>query len=637
MGKSIIKKNISKIVFILIIFGIFLFFGNSSNAAVKLDEWRTNVLIKGNGDILVQEKWKGMTSTKSITTLYRTFSKDFIADQNIVEPSVTYFKSDGTQVRYNRNNVVLEKEAPGYFHLGPYKGTLELAWGLPNGYTTDEYFIISYTIKNKIYKYTDYAELYYKFIDKSNEIEAKYFTMNVKAEKGLFNKENSLIFGHGQGDGEINFGQNGEIIAGLKGKKLLSGEMFEIRIAFPRDYVYVQSENLKNTAIKEELLSQEKRFQENTMRAKKRAEKKDEIYNKGLYVVAVIVGILSVISVKKACSERAEKEMTVKKFTYYPEIPESLGINIMKIFSFLGKNNVSEAVKIIMLKLLKYNVIKMVPGEKNLFGKQDYNYYLDEKAFADNRSKLNEEDVYIFSRIQSVIDKESKEIDGKEKSVSGKVLGKKLGEQWDKIAKEFESILKIEKNKNINEGLFSKEKSETKLTIGGAATVLTVITVIVSMIMGKSGILLLGIFVVNMICSCIVTSKEERGITTKGIQTKYEVEGLKRQLTDASMIKELTEQSIVKWEDFLIFATILGVSKKVLENLKVVAPELEESLMNTSPMFVGNAFAYNESMQGFSKAYDSKVSYSGDFSAGGGGGFSGGGGGGFGGGGGGGR
>ncbi len=48
-------------------------------------------------------------------------------------------------------------------------------------------------------------------------------------------------------------------------------------------------------------------------------------------------------------------------------------------------------------------------------------------------------------------------------------------------------------------------------------------------------------------------------------------------ITDYSLLKEKPPQSVKLWDEYLVYATALGVAKKVIENIKEVNPKIEEN------------------------------------------------------------
>lgn len=58
--------------------------------------------------------------------------------------------------------------------------------------------------------------------------------------------------------------------------------------------------------------------------------------------------------------------------------------------------------------------------------------------------------------------------------------------------------------------------------------------------------------------------------------------GLKRYMSEFSLMKEKEVPELVLWEKYLVYATVFGISEKVLKQLKVVYPQIsDEEYMNS--------------------------------------------------------
>ena len=132
-------------------------------------------------------------------------------------------------------------------------------------------------------------------------------------------------------------------------------------------------------------------------------------------------------------------------------------------------------------------------------------------------------------------------------------------------------------------------------------------------------------------------------LTTRGNEEMTRWKGLKNYMNDYSMLNDKLVPDIVLWEKYLVYATTFGISKRVIEQLKVVHPEMftenyDNGFRNytywnmmTNSNFGNNTFddfskslekVYSSAQSAYNVAHSSSSSGSG-----GGGGFSGGGGG----------
>ena len=145
--------------------------------------------------------------------------------------------------------------------------------------------------------------------------------------------------------------------------------------------------------------------------------------------------------------------------------------------------------------------------------------------------------------------------------------------------------------------------------------------------------LLLGLFgtIVTIIDIVLMSKiiKRFNGFTQKGINEGEQWRAFKKYMEDFSYLNEREVPELVLWEKYLVFATAFGIADKVLKQLKVKYPELNNQ-DTISDMILFNAM-YNSN--GFNTNFINSIStstsrmYSSTYSSGSGagGGFSGGG------------
>ncbi len=110
----------------------------------------------------------------------------------------------------------------------------------------------------------------------------------------------------------------------------------------------------------------------------------------------------------------------------------------------------------------------------------------------------------------------------------------------------------------------------------------------------------------------------------EGIDEIAKWKGLKKYMQEFSMLDKREVPEIAIWEYFLVFATVFGIADKVLEQLKIVYPDIENTInINTYPhMYL---MVHADFSRSFSSAISTSMSFAYTSASGGGGGFSGGG------------
>lgn len=185
---------------------------------------------------------------------------------------------------------------------------------------------------------------------------------------------------------------------------------------------------------------------------------------------------------------------------------------------------------------------------------------------------------------------------------------------------------------------YSEESKKQASKYVGKSTIYIVLGIICMSIAPIIGILL----IINAIPYFIMTNKT-RQLTDKGLEEKAKWVGLKRYMEDFSLLNEKEVPDLKLWEKYLVFATAFGIADKVLKQLKIRYPELQNidgydyaymhmlyhsslnnSFLNTLNTSVNKVYMGGMSAEAARNGYDGS-----NFSSGGGfgGGFSGGGGG----------
>lgn len=83
--------------------------------------------------------------------------------------------------------------------------------------------------------------------------------------------------------------------------------------------------------------------------------------------------------------------------------------------------------------------------------------------------------------------------------------------------------------------------------------------------------------------------------------------GLKRYMSEFSLMKEKEVPELILWEKYLVYATVFGISEKVLKQLKVVYPQmLDENYMNSN----GYTYLYLMNSRNFRNSFISTLNTS---------------------------
>lgn len=123
-------------------------------------------------------------------------------------------------------------------------------------------FLLTYTVKNVVQVYADTAELYWKFFDSRNPSTMGTVTIDVELPGGIAGEE-ITAFGHGPSHGHVGIEEGGMVRYEIS--PLSAGELLEVRVLFPGDYV-PGSMRVSDVAMLEAILEEERRWAEGDIR-----------------------------------------------------------------------------------------------------------------------------------------------------------------------------------------------------------------------------------------------------------------------------------------------------------------------------------------------------------------------------------
>lgn len=279
------KKSIVFLLFISFMIWITTKPVQASSSDLFLNHLDFTAQINSDGSMDVTEKWD--IKINETNTLYKTFKIDKTRYSNISNVVVT----DVTNGAYTQ----LKKSNQWMYHLpkGTYFGGLnaydefEIAWGvgLDNSSDTRSY-TISYRVTDAISKYSDYAELYWQFVGKDFEVDAKHITGTILLPFDANNAEEIKVWGHTEDlNGEIYATDTNKIEFNINNFR--AGRYVEIRTLFPTEMITYANRGA-NKPILEEVISEETQWA-NSANARRVMKKVIKV------IITIIVNIVAII------------------------------------------------------------------------------------------------------------------------------------------------------------------------------------------------------------------------------------------------------------------------------------------------------------------------------------------------------
>ena len=588
-----------------------------------------DVYIDNSGNAHITETWDATLSQG--TEGYRTFSgleDKKISNFTVTDDSGKTYETIGTWNTSASFNNKAYKCGYNYTYSG-----VELCFGISK-YGHRKY-TLKYDISNFVTQYTDTQGIYFDFINFDFSVD----DVVIKIHSDIpFSLDNSRIWGFGY-EGRDVF-EDGNIMMYSDGT-LYSSDYMTILVRFESNIFNTQGKSdrsfdeihdeafsdIPEDEIPDEYKTDDDSFSFSSIKdfftpyLNILKDKNTPIWTKALTLVLIpIIFVLAIVAIlllfvfaspfaiflgfvililwmtnrssviSKSKSYRGNKRVNEKDVMYYREIPCNKDLEyayfICKTYNLVSTVSLQKGLMgAVILKWIKEKKINVTPTKKGLFSIKDNNYALDLSSMTGADNDFEDE---LFRMMKSAA--------GFNKSLEPKEFEKWSKNNYHKIDAWYSSIEnKIERNL-INQGLITEGTEKQK------------------------GVL--GINVTNRI----------KTLSDKLHEEAEHLVGFKKFLLDFSIMPEREYKEVAVWEEYLIFASLLGIADKVSEQFSKVYPNFRKETsfdVDMSNMvalhFVSDSFRGYD--RGVKEAAERARDYSGgsDWGGGGGSSFSGGG------------
>ena len=601
----------------------------ASSSDLFLNLLQFEAQIQEDGSMLVTEYWD--IDIEDTNTLYKTFKLDNSRYSTITDVTVTDITNGQNQPFRKIDQEMYHVTKNCYYGLVNKNGMFEIAWGvgLDNSSETKEYKI-QYTVEDAIAKYQDKAELYWQFVGEDFEVNAQKVVGTITLPQSATSKDEIRVWGHTEDlNGEIYVVDSNTIEFEVDGRN--AGNFIEVRTLFPTEMITSTNRGANKERLQEVI-------QEETVWAEEANQKRQMRQNirNGIAIIEGVIAILLCIVLIKAIRKKLKKAKSLKKIEptqeimYFREMPredatpaEALYLLKEQTMPFIS----TEIGKIFSATLLDLSLKKCISFEvvKNEKGKEEI--YLDLKE-GTTVTLTKEEGVILKFLIEA--------FDGKDK-ITVKELERYIQKSQTKVVKLKDDIDKWVPSRLQELELQDKKEKEEYAKYNsqfGGNVVGLIFSILIGVITAMELTPLVLIAVIPLVILEIIhlgvishVQSKINVFTQKGVDEIEKWKGLKKYMEEFSMLDKKELPEIVLWEKFLVYATVFGIAQKVLKQLKIVYPNIEEMVEINNYTYLYFMMHTNFSTS-FSNAVSTSMSSSYSSATGGGGGFSGGGGGG---------
>lgn len=616
----------------IIIIALVLLGETKSQASLHLKNLDFQVQINDDGSMNVVETWDIKVSDTN--TLYKTFIKDDTKYSSIMDVSV----KDITKGENNIFNSASKWEyhlPKGYFFAGTNnKGENEIAWGVSIESTTRKQYLISYRVNDVITKYNDCAELYWQFVGNEFEISANKITGTIKLPANVQHLEDLKVWGHTKYlNGEVKVVSSDTVEFNLNNYK--SKNYVEVRLTMPT-YLFenISSENISQEEKIDDIIKEETEWANEANARRDRRNKNFKLLILATILVNTSIGIMFSKKIKKNKQflEKNPNILPEQQLEYYRELPDKEetpleAVFILKTgykqsclpnvfsatilnFALKGYVRIEQEGKTIKILLNKIKTDELTGDEKKV---------LEILRAASNNNELT------MAELEKYI-----------KNYPSKLIN--LNSTFEKVSKTQASEKGKFDTNRFNKQIVYAEKNVGYIFILIIIIIASIFTIgyaykNVQGMLITCTIISLAFFIVVTIINLILNIKittSFNGFTQKGINEQEQWKAFKKYMEDFSYLNEKEVPELVLWEKYLVYATAFGIANKVLKQLKVKYPELNNQDTISNMVLFNAMYNANGLNANFINSISTSTSrmYSSTYSSGtgGGGGFSGGGG-----------
>jgi uncharacterized membrane protein len=485
-----------------------------------------------------------------------------------------------------------------------------------NASNEDKTFKIDYTLTDVIKAFPDTAELYYKFIGEDTEVRADLAKVTVHLPEGA-TKNQIKVFGHGPLNGEVKVIDAQTVdyqVLNLPAKTFL-----EARILFPTKLVPLVPVSGKPSLDK--ILKEERALAKQTDTQKTIA--------KFAVGTALLIPVFCFLIFLYLYIRYGREHKTDFEGEYYRELPTDDPPALVGYLYKMGLDVGTHEFIATIMDLARRGYIfidDISTTTKTMFGqKTTANFKYTKKKEAENSLNPIETQVMdiLFRQINQGSEVTLKEL--KDYAKDNKVTFQNTFNRWKKTVKK-EGDLK---------GYYEKASTNASIAGGAVGFACIALSVLFLFIHYSVGLMIFGIFVGIL---TIVLSRSIKRRSQQGVTDFYKWRAFKKYLEDFSKLDDVPTYMLAIWEQFLVYAVVFGIAKKVIDQLKVYIPQVdqEHAHLFASTWYASPQGSGLDSLDSLSLGVSEMVTAAATSvasSTGGGGGFSGGGGGGGGGGG----
>ena len=571
------KTKVTRIViFALLIVLLFLglygcsaLFGKSSDAEVVLKNVDITARMNADGSLTVSERWDAtINSDNGIRNFYKEidlYDGSFPTITSRITDLTVYDNDTGKEYAY-----IEDPDNPSASGANPYAEYEYYMYGVGSKREIGCYFpkitrgtksiTFGYTITDAVALYEDTAVLYWKIYSEKFTLPIENFSCTIKLPDGTALSDNDLVWLHCE-------------VAGSAVQKTADGFEYTVEDVAAGNYIETRiltDKSLFNSeevakqngkAVRESIVAEEQKWYDEWT-----AQIKSE---NTVYIVGIVVAALGVvIAIGYAVYSqfffgRYDKS---KYPPYVREIDAEGSAAEMGYFFYYyegggnGKDNVGKLISATIMDLARREYIRIEPSENG----DKAEYRISPQSVAEAKlNDLKEHEKAVYALLQRVAENYG---------------GSFTTDEMRKFASSFQGVVrKYLKVFDKSAGAEARSKKySSPLTARSILQTLGYLLIMagVGMYFANTQLLFSAIGALITGVSFVYFTPTVGKLTKEGERKHAESKALERYMLEFSNLKEYEIPHLALWEEYMVYATMMGISEKVVKELKANYPEL---------------------------------------------------------------
>lgn len=514
-------------------------------------------------------------------------------------PDVTDYQVSVADTEDGENAVSFEEattEAVGTYTANYEDGILHFKVFQPSD-DQKRTFIYQYKMKNAVTSYLDTAEFNRRVVAENWDQGMEHVTVAIHLPKPVADEDDLKIWAHGTLKGTSKRLPDKQTVT-LEVNGNPSNQFVETRVIFPTSIV-PNNQNVVNKEMKEEILEKEAKMAQD-------ANNKRNFYMYLVYGfsgVAILIAILSTFYVRKKVGKKAEP--TFHQEHLY-DIPKDVTPAVMHQL-LTRRAPESREITATIMDLVRKRWLTITEEEvantkllKKSKTKETYRIALS--GMKGIQPMLPHESYLVDWLITGIGDGESVLLTDVE------AYGKKDQRKAKKFIDRYQTWQKIVKQLANKENYIDTKDATFKSTVVALGVIIFVLLGITIFIMAIQDAFYPLPFFAMLIVSilyCVQWFSFFPIYTQKGVDETAKWLAFKQMLIDISNLKMAEVGSIVIWDHYLVYAISLGVSKEVIDALKMNFPQEEVDHMLIAPYYFGTMGFHTNNA--FSNSFETSI------------------------------